>query len=122
MISRRFCFSTQPANFFGPISSSNWRVPGGGTCLWSNAGGLINRRQRPFQHPALGLRIAVHDYVAQERQQLGGAVAARLELEQFRRGVDQRRGRPDLAEHRVVDHIFEKRAVRLHSTRMRNSR
>jgi hypothetical protein len=40
----------------------------------------------------LGLRIAVDDDIAEKGQQLGGAVAARLELEQLRRGVNQRGG------------------------------
>ena len=42
---------------------------------------------------ALHLRVAVDDDVAEVGQQLGGAVAARRELEQLRRLVEERRRR-----------------------------
>ena len=69
-----------------------------------------NRRERGATLPAsLRDRIAVHDDVRDERQQLGGAIAARFELEQFRRGIDQRRRGETFAEGVVVDDVFEKR-------------
>ena len=64
---------------------------------------------------ALGVRVAVDDDVAEEIQQLGRAVAARLELEQLGRGVDERRGRLAGAEFVVVNDVFQERDVRLHA-------
>ena len=51
--------------------------------------------------------------VAEEGEQLGGAVAARVEVEQFRRGVNQRGGRRAGAEDGVVDDVFEEGNVGL---------
>jgi hypothetical protein len=62
---------------------------------------------------AFGLRIAVDDDIAQKSQQLGGPVAARFELKQFRRGVDQGGGRLAGAENGVGDDVFQKRNIRL---------
>ena len=62
----------------------------------------------------LGLGVAIDDYIAQKGQELGGAVLAQLEIEQLRRGVNQRRCRRALAERGVVDHVFQERNIRLH--------
>jgi hypothetical protein len=62
---------------------------------------------------ALRVRVAVDDDVAEEREQLGGAVTARLEREQFRRGVDERRGGLARLKLRVGDDVLEKWDVRL---------
>ena len=69
--------------------------------------GRRHRRERRLQFDPFDLRIAVDDDVAQEGQQLAGAVAPRLELEQIRRRVDQCRGGLPGAEDRVGDDVFE---------------
>ena len=72
-------------------------------------------QHRLFDDVTLRLRIAVHRHVAEEREQFGGAVAARLELDQFRRRINQRRRGPTRAELFVVNDVFEEWNVRLHS-------
>ena len=74
--------------------------PGGENVLWLEA----------FHQ-----RMAVYRDVAQIPQQLGRAVAARLELEQLRRRVNQRRRGQPLLERVVVDDVFQERNVRLHA-------
>ena len=59
------------------------------------------------------LRIAVDDHVRQVTQQLGGAVLARRELEEFGSFVDQARGDVARLEIRVVDHVLKKRNIGL---------
>src|SRR5690606_22861061 len=71
--------------------------------------------ERLFGPEALRVRVAVDDDLAEEVQQLGGAVAAGLELEQLRRRVDQRGRGLAGAELRVGDDVFEERDVRLHA-------
>ena len=63
---------------------------------------------------SLGVRIAIHNDVAEEVQELRGAVPAVLEGEQLRRVVNQGSRRLPAAEHGVVDQVFEERNVGLH--------
>ena len=81
-----FVCAVHSANFFGPSSSSSWRVP-------SRRRDGVVRRDRRREQGAVGhglagdVRVAVDDHVAEISQQLGGAVAARREAEQLRRLV-----------------------------------
>ncbi len=62
---------------------------------------------------ALGVGIAVDDDVAEEVEELGRAVAAGVEREEFRRGVDERRGGLAALEVAVADDVFEEGDVGL---------
>ena len=73
------------------------------------------RRMRVGLGLPVDFRIAVDDDVAEVGEQLGRAVAARRELEQLRRLVDERRGDVARQERRVGDHVLEERDVRLHA-------
>ena len=123
-MSRRFCFSVHSANFFGPSSSSNCaRALGAAARLADPIRGSARRlRAALLGLVALRVRIAVHDHVAEEVQQLRRAVAARLELEQLRRRVDHRRRRLAAAEDRVMRCTFSRNGMFVFTPRMRNSR
>ena len=71
-----------------------------------------HRRKGGFENITLGLGIAVDDDITQKRQQLGGTVAARLEFEEFRGGVDQRGGGLSGTENGIGDDILQKRNIR----------
>ena len=75
----------------------------------------LRRGERLRGLESLRVRIAVHDDVAEEIEQLRRAVAAELEIEQRRRCVDHRGRRAAAAERRVIDHVFHERNVRLHA-------
>jgi hypothetical protein len=70
---------------------------------------------------ALGVRVAVDDDVAEEVEQLRGAVAAGLEGEELGRGVDQRGGGLAGAE-RGWAMTFSRNGMLVLTPRMRNSR
>jgi hypothetical protein len=78
---------------------------------------IVRRHDRGgqgFVRPvALGVRVPVHDDVAEEVEQLRGAIAPRLEGEELRGGVDQGRRSLPGAERRVGDDVFEERNVGL---------
>ena len=80
-------------------------IKGNGHGLWDRLLGFV----------AFRVRIAVHDDVAEEVQQLGRAVAARREIEQLRRGVEHRRCCLAAAEFLVLNDVFEERYVGLHA-------
>ena len=82
-------------------------------------GGVVARHRRRPDAARRKLtpdgRIAVDDDVAEIGQQLGGAVAARRELEQLGRLVQPARGHVPRLEYRMVDDVFEERDVGLHA-------
>jgi hypothetical protein len=88
----RFSFEGPSANFFRPEFQQQLARPGR-RLLLAVVGGQRRRRQRARRLVAFRLRIAVDDDIAQEGEQLGGAVAAPLNSNKLRRRVDQRRRR-----------------------------
>ena len=75
----------------------------------------MRRLQWRFRLVSLGVRVAVHNHVAEVVQKPGRAIPTRLEGKQLGRGVDQRcRGLP-VAELRVRDHVFNEGDVCLHA-------
>src|SRR5262245_44413610 len=75
------------------------------------------RYRRPPQfrrlNPGRDGRVAVDDDVPDELQQLGCAVGALRELEQFRVVIDERRGALPCLEDGVTDHVLDERYVGL---------
>ena len=81
------------------LAAAIWRVPAGGAAeSWRGTGGVRDPLRRRLARDG---RVAVHDHVAQIGQQLGGAVAARRELEQLRRLVQPAGG--DAARLEIAD-------------------
>ena len=79
------------------------------------AGGHDRRNERLGGTIALGVGIAVDDDVADEVEELGGAIVTGLEAEELGRSVDQRgRGLPR-AEDRVGDDVLEEGNIGLHA-------
>src|SRR2546423_3516899 len=64
---------------------------------------------------SFGLRIAIDDHVAQEIEQLSGAIAAGLEFQQFGSRINQGGSCQACAESLVCDDIFQKGNVRFHA-------
>src|SRR5207245_7208607 len=60
---------------------------------------------------SFGLGIAVDNDVAEEIEQLGGAIATRFEFQQFGSGINQGRRGQSCAEGFVSDDIFQERNV-----------
>ena len=85
----------------------------GGFSLFKLRDGRIAERLRNFL--ALDLGVAVQNYVAEVKQELGGAVASAREVEEFRRVVEERSGDLTGAETRMIDHVFDKGDVGLHA-------
>ena len=83
--------------------------------LFAVIGGTPRGLERRGNAVALSLRVAVHNHIGEEGKQARGAVAAGLELEERRRGVDERGRRLARGEFRIEDDIFEERNVCLHA-------
>ena len=117
--SSRLLLAHPLANFSGPSSLNMSRVPGGVAGISCGAASaeydLGRRAASDRQRLAFDLRVAVDDDLGDVAQQLGRPVAARFELEQLRRLVDEPRRRLAGQELRVRDQVEQERDVRLHA-------
>lgn len=72
-----------------------------------------NREVHQRHRTAGDLVVAVDNRLAQKLEQLGGTVAATLEIKERRRGIDERRDGLAREKAVMVDNVFDERDVRL---------
>ena len=104
--SSRSCASIQSATAFGPFSSSSCRVPGGGASSGTTGGLGARASAGGLGRPAVS-GMAVDGDVGDVGQDLRRPVAARAEMEELGRRVDELGGVGIVEERRVLQQVLD---------------